>query len=82
MSFHDPEMMAKRLEVLKSALPRLGRAGVLLNPNNPLNGSVLQRLEQTARALNVEWHPIDVRAPTSSTTRARPWRAGAARRSW
>ncbi len=35
MTFFNPEISAKRLELLKEAFPNLKRAAVLLNPNNP-----------------------------------------------
>ena len=36
-TFFSPELMAKRLELLKEAIPHFTRVGVFLNPTNPLN---------------------------------------------
>ena len=62
-SFFVPELMAKRLEVLKEALPRLSRVGVLLKTDNPLNVSVLRAMEHTAQALKIRLQPIEARDP-------------------
>ena len=44
-SFFVRELSAKRLELLKEALPQLNRVGVLLNPDNPGNGATLEVME-------------------------------------
>jgi hypothetical protein len=35
-----------------------------LNPDNPANGLVLQAMETTAKALNVELQPFETRGPS------------------
>src|SRR6266540_480062 len=62
-SFFVPELNAKRLEVLKEALPRLSRVGVLLNRDNPVNGPVSRAMEQTAQALKIQLQFVEVRDP-------------------
>jgi len=62
-SFHFPELMAKRLDVLKEAVPRLSRVAVLRNPKNQSAASATNALEQMARSLKLELHPIDAREP-------------------
>jgi len=62
-SFFYPEIAAKRLELLKEAVPRLARAALLLNPDNPVNGPLLQAVEATANALRVEVHQVEARGP-------------------
>jgi len=62
-SFFFPELNAKRLEVLKEALPRLSRVGVLLNPDNPANVATLRAMEETARSVKVQLHVVEVRSP-------------------
>jgi len=62
-SFFFPELNAKRLEVLKEALPRLSRVGVLLNPDNPANVATLRAMEETARSVKVQLHAVEVRSP-------------------
>jgi len=63
-SFFFPELNAKRLEVLKAAIPRLGRVGVLLNPDNPANVATLRAMEETARSINVRLEAVEARRPT------------------
>lgn len=62
-SFHFPEMMPKRIEVLKDAVPRLSRVALLRNPGNQANASTVKVMEQIARSLKVEPQVIDVRGP-------------------
>ena len=56
-----PEIMAKRLELIKEVMPRVTRVVVLLNPANPAMGPILRSMEITARSLRVELQPIEVR---------------------
>jgi ABC-type uncharacterized transport system substrate-binding protein len=58
-----PELNAKRLEILKEALPRLSRVGVLLKLENPVNGPMLRAMEHTAQALKIELQSFEVRDP-------------------
>jgi putative tryptophan/tyrosine transport system substrate-binding protein len=54
--------MAKRVDILKQAIPRLARVGVLVNPESityKLMG--LRSLEPLAQALNVKAQPLEVR---------------------
>jgi putative ABC transport system substrate-binding protein len=60
-SFFYAELMAKRLELFKELMPKLKRAGVLLNPDNPAMGSIMEAMAQTARAVGVPVQPINVR---------------------
>lgn len=62
-SFFVPELNAKRLEVLKAAIPRLNRVGVLLNPDNPANVATVRSMEQTAKSLGVQLQSVEVRRP-------------------
>ena len=39
-AFH-PELAAKRLELVREAVPTVTKAGVLLNPLNPMNAPIL-----------------------------------------
>jgi len=63
-SFFFPELNAKRLEVLKEAVPRVSRVGVLLNPDNPANVATLRAMEEAARSLKVRLQSVEVRRPT------------------
>jgi putative ABC transport system substrate-binding protein len=57
----NPELMAKRLELLKEIAPAMTRAAVLLNPDNAANGPVRQAMEMTAKALRVGLQPFELR---------------------
>ena len=64
LSFFTPEFTAKRLELLKEAVPSLTKAALLLNPDNPLNRFVLQEIESTAKALNIALQTFEARRPS------------------
>ena len=59
-----PELMAKRLELLKEVMPRSRRVAVLVNPDNSSNAAVLRAMESTARSLKVELQKIEARKPS------------------
>ena len=63
MTFFAPELAAKRLELLKEALPRIKRAALIMNPDNPVNERVLQAALTTAKSLNLELQQVLVRMP-------------------
>ena len=63
LSFFVLELNAKRLEVLKEAVPRVGRVGVLLKRDNPANKPVLRAMEDAAQPLKLQLQPIEVRDP-------------------
>jgi putative ABC transport system substrate-binding protein len=63
LSFFVLELNAKRLEVLKEAVPRLGRVGVLLKRDNPANKPLLRAMEDAAQTLKLQLQPIEVRDP-------------------
>jgi putative ABC transport system substrate-binding protein len=48
-----PQIMAKRLEFLKEAMPGIATAAILVNPENPLFSATLRALQATAAPLNV-----------------------------
>jgi putative tryptophan/tyrosine transport system substrate-binding protein len=53
-TFFLPELMAKRLELLKEIVPSMTRAGVLFLRNNPSTPPILEVMGVTAKALRVE----------------------------
>jgi len=63
-TFFNPELCAKRLELLKEALPSIRRVAELLNPDNPVNGPILQATESAAKALKLELEQFEVRRPS------------------
>jgi ABC-type uncharacterized transport system substrate-binding protein len=60
-SFFYAELNAKRLELIKIALPGLARVAVLLNPDNSAMASVLNAMEESARALKLTLWRAQVR---------------------
>jgi putative ABC transport system substrate-binding protein len=62
-TFFFPELNAKRLELLKEALPRARRMAALGNADNPSVKSALKAMESMAISLNVVLEAVQVRAP-------------------
>ena len=62
-TFFTPEMSAKRLEIIKDALPRARRIAVLHNPGNPLAETSLKAMELTAKSLKMELLRFPVSKP-------------------
>jgi putative ABC transport system substrate-binding protein len=48
------DLSAKRLQLLKEAIPRLTRVGVLWNPETPYHPKVIQELKAAAPSLSIE----------------------------
>jgi putative ABC transport system substrate-binding protein len=63
-TFFGRELIAKRLELLKEALPHITRVAVLLNPAHQASGPDLRASEIAARSLKLEVQPFEVRAPS------------------
>lgn len=63
-TYFDPELHAKRLELLKEAIPRITRVGTLINPENPQTmGTTLQALRRAAGSLKLELPLFEARSP-------------------
>jgi putative ABC transport system substrate-binding protein len=63
-TYLDPELHAKRLELLKEAVPRVTRVGALINPDNPQTmGTTLRSLRSAAESLKLELSVFEARAP-------------------
>jgi putative tryptophan/tyrosine transport system substrate-binding protein len=62
LSLMSPDLSAKRVEILKEALPRIRRVATLWNPDDPVYALELQRTEAAAQALNISLHPVEARA--------------------
>jgi len=56
------EICAKRVELLREAIPTLIRAAVIVNPANPSHPMVLDDMRRTAGALGLELVPLEVKA--------------------
>jgi putative ABC transport system substrate-binding protein len=61
-TYLNPELMTKRLEILREVLPSATNVAVLLNPDNPLNGPILREMEMTAKALKLNLQLFESRA--------------------
>jgi putative tryptophan/tyrosine transport system substrate-binding protein len=57
------ELMGKRLEFLKEAIPRIARIALLGNMSSPASASQWRQMEGAARSLGLEPQLLDVRAP-------------------
>ena len=63
-TYFDPELAAKRLELLKEAVPRATRVGVLTNPDNPQTmGTTLQYIRLAAESLKLKLSIFEARSP-------------------
>ena len=58
------EHTAKRLELIKEAIPSLTKVAVLLNPGNAATQFVLSEIEGAAKASNVELRAYEARQPS------------------
>jgi len=64
LSFNDPALMGKRLEMLKAAVPGATRVAVLWHPDFSPHVESLHGLKSAAQALGVELHPVAFRHPS------------------
>jgi putative tryptophan/tyrosine transport system substrate-binding protein len=62
-TFFQPELAAKRLEILKEALPNLSTVGVMLNLVNPMNDPILPQMNQVASSRKLTLRQYDARSP-------------------
>jgi putative ABC transport system substrate-binding protein len=58
-----PELMAKRLELLKEVMPGTTRVAVLVNPANSSFAPMFKQLDIAAKSLNLSLNPFEVSAP-------------------
>jgi|RhiMethySRZTD1v2_1073278.scaffolds.fasta_scaffold41808_3 putative ABC transport system substrate-binding protein len=61
-TFFGPELSAKRLELLKEAVPRLTRVAILLNPGGDHRAD-LEKTKEAAAALNIQVFEAPARSP-------------------
>ena len=61
LTFFLAEICAKRVELIKEAIPNLTRVAVIINPGNVSDSIVLELMQQTAAALGVELVPVEVK---------------------
>src|SRR5262245_9172356 len=64
-TFFNPELRAKRIELLKEVMPDLTHVAVILNVDNPAAvGPEFQAMEKAAQALNIKLQPFRLREPS------------------
>jgi putative tryptophan/tyrosine transport system substrate-binding protein len=63
LSLIYPDLVGKRLELLKDVVPGLARVVVLWNAANPANASAWQETQAAARTLGLRLHSQDVQGP-------------------
>ena len=68
LTFFNPELAAKRLELLKEILPDLTDVELLLNSANPINEPILPQMNSVAQPLKLKLHQFDARAPADFET--------------
>jgi putative tryptophan/tyrosine transport system substrate-binding protein len=61
LTFFFAELCAKRVELIKEAIPTLTRVAVFVDPANPSHSIALAAMQRTASALEVELVPIEVK---------------------
>jgi putative ABC transport system substrate-binding protein len=64
MTFFGPQLAAKRLELLKEALPDLAQAGALITPENPMGKPYVAAMKLAAQSLKLELSEFAVRERT------------------
>jgi putative ABC transport system substrate-binding protein len=58
-----PELVGKRLELLKEVVPRVSRVAVLWKPDNPGAALRMRETEAAAPSLGLKLQPVEVRGP-------------------
>jgi putative ABC transport system substrate-binding protein len=64
LSTLSPELMGKRLQLLKEAVPGISRVAVLSDPTIPTHALDLREAEVAARSLKVQLQVLQARAPS------------------
>jgi putative tryptophan/tyrosine transport system substrate-binding protein len=59
----SPRLTARRVEILKQAVPTLSHVAVLFNPDDETKTVDRQQLQVAARALGVRLHSVAIRSP-------------------
>jgi putative ABC transport system substrate-binding protein len=63
LSLMMADLGAKRLQLLKEAVPRLARVAVLWNPDTPIHTKLVQNLKAAALSLSIELVVVSARTP-------------------
>jgi putative ABC transport system substrate-binding protein len=65
LTFFNPELASKRLELVKEVVPNLKDVGVLSNPTNPFNETIDPLIARTAQVLQVASHRFAASEPAA-----------------
>jgi putative ABC transport system substrate-binding protein len=57
----SPDLLGKRLELLKEVVPKVSRVALLRNPDNPADAAMLREVEAAARPLGVRLQTLEAR---------------------
>jgi len=57
----NTELMGKRLELLREAVPKLSRVAVLYNPTNPISSGQVRSAQEAAHTLGLQLQLLEVR---------------------
>jgi putative ABC transport system substrate-binding protein len=60
---YSPELLGKRLELLKEVVPRVSRFAFITNADNGADRSMFKDAHVAAKALAVQFHLVEVKAP-------------------
>ena len=63
LSTLNQDLIGNRLALLKEAVPRISRVGILWNADNPAAGIGFKEYEAAARALKIQLQSLEVRGP-------------------
>jgi putative ABC transport system substrate-binding protein len=58
-----PRLAGRRLQLLKEAMPRLSRVGVLLDPGDVYSRLMMREIERTAHAMGVQLQSVEAPRP-------------------
>ena len=62
-TMYAPQLIGRRLRILKSIVPGLDKVAMVLNGNNANNAAQFELLRSEARGLGIEVKPLDIRKP-------------------
>ena len=63
MDLRDDEILGKRLELLKEAVPKSSRVAVLVDPNDAGHASIPKNIEKEAHALRLQLQRVEASRP-------------------
>ena len=64
LTFFNPEISEKRLDLLREVFRDVSRFGVLVNPENPITQPIIQAMEFSAKKSGIELEVFEAHGPT------------------